>query len=272
MAKRGAKRGAKGRRSLSLGGLVAVLLLLGAVILLERYELLPRGTLDSIFGTGEEPRQRDRTARHPPPPPSPPPSPTPRPAPDDRIDYERVQAQLDTVRVEPEVRRGYRREDWPHWLDFDGDCLNTREEVLIRDAAEPPERSPDGCSILSGVWHDPYTGETVTDPRRLDIDHRVPLEEAFGSGGHAWTRDQRAAYANDLEDPLTLVAVGAAANRAKGAKGPEEWLPPNGPYVCRYVADWIAVKAHWRLSMDERERVTVGNILADCRGQVAERR
>lgn len=263
---------ARGGRSLSLGGLVAVLLLLGAVVLLERYDLLPHGTLDSIFGTEEQPR-RERATRHPPQEVRPQPRPAPtRPAPDDAVDYEQTQARLDAIRVEPEMRRGYRRDDWPHWLDLDNNCLNTREEVLIRDAAEPPKRSPDGCSILSGVWHDPYTGETFTDPRRLDIDHRVPLEEAFGSGGHAWTREQRAAYANDLTDPLTLIAVSAAANRAKGAKGPEEWLPPNGSYICRYVADWIEVKAHWHLAMDERERVTVGNILADCRGQVAERR
>ena len=65
-------------------------------------------------------------------------------------------------------------------------------------------------------------------------------------------------------DPRCLVAVTAAADRAKGASGPEEWLPPDPLYRCRYVADWIAVKARWQLSMDESERAAVKNILDAC--------
>jgi hypothetical protein len=234
---------------------------MGAVALMERYAILPPGTFDVL--TGEEPAPpRDRTAKRPLPPPT-------APA-DAQVDYARVQAQLDGIAVEPEVRRGYDRDDWPHWTDDNRNCLNTREEVLIRDAVEPPRLSTNGCAVQSGTWFDPYTGETLHDPRKIDIDHRIPLEEAHNSGGHAWDRARRQAFANDLGDPLTLVAVSAAANRAKGAKGPEEWLPPRREGLCTYVADWIAVKARWALSMDESERVTVGNILADCRGQVAD--
>lgn len=60
--------------------------------------------------------------------------------------------------------------------------------------------------------------------------------------------------------------MSASANRAKGDQGPEEWLPPVVTYHCRYVADWVAVKVRWSLSMDERERVTVGNLLRGCGG------
>lgn len=260
MAKRnpGKRPQARRRHPLTLGGLLAVLLVLAAVYLGEKYHLLPQGSLDILIGREQPPAGRDRSAQRVP-------APAPRPAPDATIDYARVMRQLDGIRVEEERRRGYVREEWPHWLTSGTRCLNTREQVLIRDSAEPAQLSADGCSVLSGVWHDPYTGETYTNPRQVDIDHRVPLEETYASGGYDWPREKRAEYANDLSDPLTLITVSAAANRAKGSKGPEDWLPPREAYICAYVADWIAVKARWQLTMDERERVTVGNIIADCR-------
>jgi Domain of unknown function (DUF1994). len=254
------QRPARRGRSLTLRGLIAVLLVLAVVSVAERYQLLPHGTLDVILGR-DEPHPKRTTQR-----PSQVPQ-APRPTPDATIDYAAVQSRLDSIRVEEEMRRGYVREEWPHWLTLNSKCLNTREQVLIRDSAEPVTLSPTGCTIEAGVWHDPYTGETFNSPRQVDIDHRVPLEEAYASGGYDWPREKRAAYANDMTDPLTLITVSAAANRAKGSKGPEEWLPPRQDYICAYVADWIAVKARWQLSMDERERVTVGNIIADCRKQ-----
>ncbi len=184
--------------------------------------------------------------------------------PGDGFDPGQARAQLARIRVEPERKRGYAREDWPHWLDEDRNCLDTRGEVLAAESLEPPRLGPDGCRVVAGRWLDRYTGETVTDPGALDVDHVVALEEAHGSGGHAWTRERRAAFANDLRDPRSLIAVSAAANRAKGAQGPEAWLPPDRRDRCRYVADWIGVKARWDLAMDESERVAVGNLVEAC--------
>jgi hypothetical protein len=181
------------------------------------------------------------------------------------IDYETVQRALQSIQVRPEMKRGYIREDWPHWIDANENCLDAREEVLIRDSLQPVVRSKNGCSIVSGVWFDPYTGQTIRDPRKLDVDHVVALQEAHDSGGHAWGRARRIAYANDLSDSRTLKAVSREANRAKSAYGPEDWLPPASSYRCHYVVDWVVIKARWQLSMDERERVTVGNILTACR-------
>jgi hypothetical protein len=187
-----------------------------------------------------------------------------QPIPD--IDHTALRAELDGIRVEPEKRRGYQREEWPHWREAKG-CINVREEVLIREGREPVKLSTNGCAVESGLWRDSYTGQMLRDPGRIDIDHMVPLEEAFQSGGYAWDRNRRADYANDLSDRRTLIAVSREANRAKGSKGPEEWLPPDDAFRCHYVADWIAVKARWSLTMDESERVAVGNILAACEDQ-----
>ncbi len=254
------------RRSLTLRGLFIVLAVLAAVALAERLHILPPGTLDDLLGQEtQRPRQPRKQETAEPPPPV-----IARPS--DRIDYAEVTRQLDIIRVEPERTRGYERSEWPHWLALEGGCLNAREKVLIRDSRRPATLDAKGCSVKSGDWLDPYTGERYTDPQMVDIDHRVPLEEAYGSGGYDWSRERRAAYANDTSDPLTLLVSSREANRAKGSKGPEDWLPPKRDGICLYVADWILVKARWGLTMDERERVTVGNILTDCRASVGRQR
>lgn len=173
-------------------------------------------------------------------------------------------ALLDRLRVEDERPRGYNREAWPHWIDTDGDCMDARQEVLVAENLEQPQLAANGCRVVSGLWRDAYTGETFRDPSDLDVDHMVPLAEAHRSGGRDWSTERRAAFANDLEDTRSLIAVSAAANRAKGDQGPEEWLPPQEAARCRYVANWVAVKVRWSLSMDERERVSVTNILQAC--------
>ena len=171
---------------------------------------------------------------------------------------------LEGVPVEAERPRGYERESWPHWLDGDRDCQDARQEVLLAESLEPARLDDRGCRLVAGSWRDAYTGEVHRDPGELDVDHFVPLAEAHRSGGHAWSPERRAAFANDLEDTRTLIAVSASVNRSKSDQGPEEWLPPVAAYHCHYAADWVAVKARWRLSMDERERVTLGNLLQGC--------
>ena len=193
-------------------------------------------------------------------------TPPPTSAANDQAAVAQSLALLDRIPIERERRAGYDREDWPHWLDLDGDCMNARHEVLVLESLVATRLSPDGCDVERGLWRDAFTGDTVRDPRDLDVDHFVPLAEAHRSGGYAWSQERRVAFANDLDDSRSLIAVSASANRSKGDQGPEEWLPPDAAYRCRYVADWVAVKVRWSLSMDERERVTVGNLLQSCAG------
>jgi hypothetical protein len=135
------------------------------------------------------------------------------------------------------------------WIDADGDCQDTRQEVLIDESLVPAILSEDGCRVVLGLWFCAYTGEYYTDPSDLDIDHMVPLKAAWGSGAWQWDRARRIRYANDLSNPSHLVAVQARANRQKGAKPPREWLPKI--LIDTYRDNWNEICETWQLTCKE---------------------
>ncbi len=143
----------------------------------------------------------------------------------------------------------YLRKQWRHWSDADGDCQDTRQEVLIEESEIAVTfTNADECRVLAGRWTDPYSGDIFTDPRKLDVDHMVPLRNAQRSGGWEWTKQRREEYANDLDNPEHLIAVDKSLNRSKSDKGPDKWLPPNENYHCQYVSDWEAIKHDYLIS------------------------
>jgi hypothetical protein len=147
----------------------------------------------------------------------------------------------------------YNRADWPQWIDQDGDCQDTREEVLIEESLIAPALDARGCRVVAGRWRDEYTGAVYTNPNDVEIDHRVPLANAHRSGGWAWDRSRKRDYANDLVDPQHLVAVGAESNSIKGDKGPDAWRPPLRENWCRYATTWRDIKRRWDLSIPSDE-------------------
>jgi hypothetical protein len=158
----------------------------------------------------------------------------------------------------------YHREAYKHWVDADGDCQNTRQEVLILESLEKVILDEKNCKVLSGKWYDPYTDQYFTDPKDLDIDHFVPLKEVDRSGGSSWDLDKKMRYANDLNDAEVLIAVSKIANRSKGDKDPSEWLPSNEKYRCEYVENWVLVKKKWGLFMDEKEKSFIEDKQKNC--------
>lgn len=163
----------------------------------------------------------------------------------------------------------YDRDQWPHWIDEDGDCQDARAEVLIRESRAPVtfRARSDGrpCVVDTGLWVDPYGGETFTEASILDVDHVVPLGNAHRAGGWAWDPERKRGYANDLTDPRHLVPVSAALNRMKSDKGPEQWTPPNAAHLCAYGESWSAIKARWQLSMTSEEASAISDLLSRCR-------
>jgi len=165
--------------------------------------------------------------------------------------------------VAAERREGYSRDLFRHWIDADKDGCSTRNEVLIEEALEAPLiEGP--CKLSEGRWLSYYDDVIVEGPSGLDIDHMVPLAEAWDSGAHSWTAERRRDYANDLDDPRSLVAVTARSNRSKGDQDPATWLPPAFSVRCQYIAEWTAVKLRWGLSADETEKTALTRLAEEC--------
>lgn len=175
-----------------------------------------------------------------------------------------VAAGLFWVAEAVDAQQRYRRADWPHWVDADGDCQDTRQEVLIEESLLTPTLSADGCRVVAGQWLDVYSGEVYTDPKMLDVDHVVSLSAAHRAGGWRWARDRKRAYANDLSSADHLIAVRGALNRQKGDKGPSRWMPQRAAFRCRYVAIYQAVADRWGLQLPAADRRMIAAAQAGC--------
>ena len=165
--------------------------------------------------------------------------------------------------IEAESPDPYDRSLFRHWIDEDGDGCNARREVLIAEAIEAPTIG-DRCDLIGGLWYSAFDGVMTDDDSSFDVDHMVPLSEAWDSGANEWSSERRRAFANDLDLAQALIAVSASSNRSKGDKDPADWLPPLRSYHCQYVEDWVRVKVKWELSVDQREFNAIRNLLATC--------
>jgi len=176
-------------------------------------------------------------------------------------DVGELSANLDALPVAAwAAMTGYSRDRFKTW-DSQGNGCDTRDRVLQRDGQNVV--TGDSCKITSGTWVSPYDGKTMTDPSDLDIDHIVPLANAWRTGAAAWSDEQREEFANDLTRPQ-LVAVDASANRSKGDQDPSQWKPPAHEYWCTYAQRWIAVKTYWQLWVTVDEKTALGEMLATC--------
>ncbi|TKS96312.1 HNH endonuclease family protein [Streptomyces lasalocidi] len=174
-----------------------------------------------------------------------------------------VREALTQIPVASEDRTGYERSAFKHWVDADRDGCTTRAEVLKAEAVIAPDQGP-RCTLSGGQWYSPYDDRYIQGPSGLDIDHLVPLAEAWDSGASNWSAAEREAYANDLGDDRALIAVSAASNRSKADQDPTTWMPPAEGYRCQYATDWIADKLRWRLTADEAESAALTDILSRC--------
>ena len=175
-----------------------------------------------------------------------------------RVDPVRI---LNSLPVSNEVTSGYSRDLFRHWSDLDSDGCDTREEVLIEERVSGVVV---GCRVVNGTWVSQYDGVTTNNASNFDIDHFVPLKEAWDSGAWRWDSSTRQRFANDLGYPLSLIAVSASSNRSKSDRDPSDWLPSEN--LCLYAKSWIGVKFRWRLSVNSQEKSKLRQLLSNCKG------
>ena len=184
---------------------------------------------------------------------------------------------LDTIPVKGRApKTGYSRAQFGEaWTDdvsveFGHNGCDTRNDILRRDLVDITVKSASSsCKVLTGVLDDPYTGKTINFQRGKDtsdavqIDHIVPLSNAWQTGAQQWDALKRRDFAND---PRNLQATDGPTNQAKGDGDVATWLPPNKSYRCTYVARIVTVKAIYGLWVTPPEHDAMARILSNCAG------
>jgi hypothetical protein len=179
------------------------------------------------------------------------------------ISFPTVEKAIQSLKIADESRTGYVRTKFKHWTSAGNGC-DSRKAVIISEAIVKPVVEK-GCVIKGGEWLSIYDNVKVTDAGKLDVDHMVPLAEAWDSGASAWTPEKREMYANDQTDPRHLIAVTGASNRSKSDRDPAEWMPTNKAYICEYIANWVSVKVRWSLTVDIKEKAALQSYLNGCK-------
>lgn len=152
------------------------------------------------------------------------------------------------------------------WINDPNDetCYNTRARVLLRDSnKEVVFKENNHCSVATGQWNDPYTGLSFKSSEDLQIDHMVPLKNAYLSGAYKWNFKSRCLYANFLGAKFHLLPVNASQNMKKGDRAPDKYIPPNSEYTCTYIKNWLTIKFLWGLRMTVPEAQSIVKTIND---------
>ncbi len=153
------------------------------------------------------------------------------------------------------------------WIDADRDGCNTRSEVLQRQSLTAVTYST-GCTVSTGRWYSYLDEAYWTVASDVDIDHLIPLKEAWDSGVYAqgWSASRRLAFANDLGYDYSLEAITDNVNQSKSDRDIAEWLPPAASAHCSYAIRWVAVKYRWNLTVDSNEHARLSSLLTGSCG------
>ncbi|KAI9052829.1 hypothetical protein LZ554_003102 [Drepanopeziza brunnea f. sp. 'monogermtubi'] len=182
-------------------------------------------------------------------------------APPDIPTTETAKALLDQLVVAAQgPEEGFDDDLFPLWDPVVENC-NAREEVLRRDGIDVVVNK--ACAPVSGTWYSPYDGINSTYPMDVEIDEMVPLRNAWRSGASGWTTQQRAKFANDLNEPQLWVVTDDIHEEKEDSKE-LFWKPPLVSFHCTYAKSWTKVKSAYNLTITDQEKEALASMLDTC--------
>lgn len=152
------------------------------------------------------------------------------------------------------------------WINdpTDDTCMNTRAKVLVRDSEEEVTyRNDRKCTVANGKWLDPYSNQDFFTAREIQIDHMVPLKNAYMAGAWRWDFKTRCLYANYMGHRHHLVPSSVHENTSKGDRAPDKYLPSDFSYRCEYVKNWLTIKLIWNLNMTKGEVQAIYDVVTN---------
>lgn len=191
--------------------------------------------------------------------------------PEASVDAAKALDLLETIQVKGRApKTGYTRDEFgPAWADIDHNGCDTRNDILARDLVDKTFKpNTNNCVVASGTLADKYTATIINFVRgqdtssKVQIDHIVPLSDAWQKGAQELSNELREELAND---PLNLMAADGPTNAAKGDSDAATWLPPNKAFRCEYVARQTSVKAKYSLWVTQAEHDSIARTLEGCK-------
>ena len=144
-----------------------------------------------------------------------------------------------TVAAIPADIPDYDRGDWKHWVDEDGDCQDARQEVLIAESLvavtyETDRKCRSRNRTVVGAAPGTPPGATL-QPFGRRPPRAAQERPSVGSLGMVAGRDKKRNTPTTSGEETHLIAISSRHNRSKGARGPEEWAPPDNALWCQYA-------------------------------------
>lgn len=171
--------------------------------------------------------------------------------------------------VPPANEKYSRKTHFGTWRHDSTNCLDTRGRVLARSSIDPVQTRMSGnrCVVEQGRWIDPYTDAKMNDPAEIQIDHLVPLKNAYLMGAWQWPKNKKCWYANFVAVDYHLLAVSGHENMSKSDETPAEYMPPSRQFQCQYVKNWLKVKLAWELELIQPEVDAINDVIkqSGCR-------
>jgi hypothetical protein len=143
---------------------------------------------------------------------------------------------------------------------------NAYNYVLQRDLIDIVYTSRRSCGISSGALFDESSATWVWyinggATNAVGVDNIVSLADAWANGASRWPADRRSTFRNA---PANLVAASTTTIASKAGRDASKWLPPTDGDRCNYVAQQIAVKLDFALTVTTAERAAMAAVLNAC--------